>query len=107
MRRVLEAAGYAVTEASNGHMALQRLETAPSDLLILDIFMPEKDGLELLRRLRSQHSTARVIAISGGGDLEDTSYLAVAARLGAHQILEKPFDSATLLRSVTQQLTNR
>ncbi len=101
---VLERTGYTVVQACNGREGVRRFRNAPTDLVILDIFMPEQEGLGTLRELRHEYLTARVIAISGGGNTGDLSFLTVARLMGARQSLEKPFDGETLLHAVRQEL---
>ena len=64
LRSTLEGAGYAVSEAGDGRQAMRRLAAQPPDLVVLDIFMPEMDGLEVLQQLREQCRSCRVMAIS-------------------------------------------
>lgn len=104
IRTILEQTGYTVVEASNGREGLRRFRNTPTDLVILDIFMPEQEGLGTLRELRREYPTVKVIAISGGGDTGDLSFLTVAKLMGAQQSLEKPFDGEVLLQAVRQEL---
>ena len=70
LRETLEAAGHEVTEAPDGDVGLKQFKLAPADLVIADIFMPEKDGLEVIRELKSDFPDVKIIAISGGGGFE-------------------------------------
>lgn len=97
LRRILEEAGYMVVVASNGRQGLQQFRREPADLVILDIFMPELDGLETLVELHREYPDAKVIAISGGGKERDFNYLECARMLGAHSALPKPLDREQLL----------
>ena len=100
LRLYLESAGYGVAEAADGHLGLAALDDRPVDLVILDIFMPEMDGLEVLRRLREQCRSCKVLAISGGSAVSGLDLLAHASMFGADAILEKPFGHAALLTHV-------
>ena len=101
IRRTLERDGYEVEEAEDGAVALRRYRAAPADLVILDIFMPEKEGLETLRELGPE---AKVIAISGGGRAGNLLPLRSAQTFGALRTLTKPFEPSALLASVSDVL---
>lgn len=101
MRVVLEQAGYAVHLAEDGEAGLTAQRAQPADLIVADIFMPNRDGLEIIGQLRSDYPAVKVLAISGGGSrVKGASYLATAREVGAHRVLAKPFDADELLRAV-------
>jgi CheY-like chemotaxis protein len=100
----LEGVGHDVVVAVNGAMGLQTLQTASYDLVLCDLFMPDVDGLEVLRELRRLSNDVPVIAMSGGGFSGTVDLLAVARHLGAAEIIEKPFTQRALLRVITQVL---
>ena len=104
VRRVLERAGYAVLEAGDGEAGLQLHQEQGADVVIVDIFMPERDGLELIRGLRVVSPGAKIIAISGGGRSGKTDLLKDAAVFGAERILLKPFEMTELLAAVRELL---
>jgi CheY-like chemotaxis protein len=93
----LEDAGHRVEEAVNGEEGLKRMRANPADLVISDIFMPEKEGLETIDEIRRNHPQTRIIAISGGGRMDPADYLEIAERVGADRSLSKPFDILQLL----------
>jgi CheY-like chemotaxis protein len=97
----LKGAGYHVFSAHDGKQALQFFETNPIDLIITDIFMPEKDGLEVIITMRNKHPDVPVIAITGGAYL---GILHVAQRIGAVCTLEKPFKLEDLLAAIRRYL---
>ena len=101
----LNAAGYGVCMAANGQQGLALFLMQPTDLVITDIFMPEGDGLEVIRSLRKTHPTLPIIAISGDGRLPHQMMLPVAKALGANLVLTKPFRMRDLITSVKQLLT--
>lgn len=106
VQRTLERAGYEVDPAANGQDALARFEAVPADLVLTDLIMPEKEGLETIMLLRQRWKTPRIIAMSGGGRVRPEEYLEVARRLGVAATLEKPFSTSDLLaviRSVLDQ----
>ena len=100
LRQVLEGAQHTVVEASNGEVAMRLWREHPADLIITDILMPEKDGLEVIRELRRECPTVKVIALSGGSRKIHFDALDVAKRFGALSTLEKPFELKELLASV-------
>ena len=100
IRLYLESAGYAVVEAADGKRAMSALDGQPVDLVILDIFMPEMDGLEVLQVLREQSQSCKIMAISGGSAKIGMDLLGHATIFGADLVLEKPFGEGTLLGKV-------
>lgn len=102
IRLFLEAAGYDVSEAADGRRGMRALAEMPVDLVILDIFMPEMDGLEVLQQLREHCRACKVMAISGGSAKVGMDLLGHATIFGADTVLEKPFDEATLLTKVRE-----
>jgi DNA-binding NtrC family response regulator len=98
----LERAGYHVLIAENGKHGLRRLEHQAVDLIIVDIFMPEMDGMELIPLIRKTRPATKMIAISGKSGLMDC--LDAATKLGAHDALKKPFSLQELLNAVSAQL---
>ncbi len=104
LRLILAREGHDVREAADGEGALQALEEAPADLVLCDLFMPERDGLETMRELARTRPALPVVVMSGGGRLALTGLLPVAAELGAAGTLPKPFDRRTLLDAVGRAL---
>jgi len=66
LRQILELDGHMVVDAANGAVAMQRWSEQPADLIVTDILMPEKDGLEVIRELRRQCPQLKVIAVDHG-----------------------------------------
>lgn len=104
LRQVLESAGHEVRERHDGCGVLGALAGDPPDLLILDVFMPNREGLETLTDVRKHHPQVKVIAISGGGSYGDLDVLKVARKLGAHLALPKPVLRKDLLAAVDELL---
>ncbi len=105
VRETLEQAGYHVTEACDGKEALQQYRLAPADLVIMDILMPNQDGLETTVALRREFPDVKVMVITGGSEMIGIlNFLDVAKMLGAHSTLQKPFEMKALLDTVQAEL---
>jgi DNA-binding response OmpR family regulator len=96
--------GHTVIEARNGKEGLELFRDAKADLVITDIVMPEKEGIEVLMELRKKHPPVKVIAISGGGRQSMANYLHIAKHLGAAKVLGKPFSNGVLMAAVNEVL---
>jgi len=84
LRRQLEGEGYAVETAEDGDEGLRLQAAQPADLVITDIFMPNRDGIETISRLRVEYPGTKILAISGGGRLaHGVDYLVAAREAGA------------------------
>ena len=108
---VLERAGYDVIDAPDGKVGLELYHQNMCPLVITDIFMPEKEGLEIIFELRREFFGVRIIAISGGstlahhgGAFQADEALAVAKAAGADRTLAKPVDLKDLVRTVEELL---
>ena len=99
---VLAQAGYRVEALADGRQALRWLETRCAAIVITDIFMPDVDGLEIVRLVRRRCPAARVLVMSGGSHVFSQDYLPIAERLGADGTLTKPFRPADLLAAVAR-----
>lgn len=97
IRGFLASAGYEARVVSNGREGLEALSAKPTDLLITDIFMPEKDGIETIGEVRRSYPSVKILAISAGLGKGSLDLLAYARKLGAHQTLRKPFKREELL----------
>ena len=107
LKLLLEKAGYKVSEASDGKVATELYSKEPYDLVITDIFMPNKDGLQVIREIRRDFSKTKLIAMSGGGVVEvigakKKDYLGLAKKMGVHRTIEKPFDLKDMLLAVRE-----
>lgn len=100
VKKMLERVGYDVIEAQNGSEAIERFQKAPTDLIITDIIMPDKEGIETIMELRRDFPDVKIIAISGGGRVGPDWYLTAARKLGAAKTFCKPFDRQEMLDAV-------
>ncbi len=96
-------AGYAVAEARDGAEGVAALRSEPAEAVVMDIYMPLKDGFETIRELRRVAPEVKIIAISGGsrGDFDP---LKAAELLGADRALRKPFGIDDVLAALTDVL---
>jgi DNA-binding NtrC family response regulator len=104
VKKMLERAGFEVDLASNGNEGLELFKSMHADLVITDIIMPEKEGLETIREMRRLQPDLKIIAMSGGGKISADNYLETAKIFGASTILEKPFSQKTMILAVTDLL---
>lgn len=106
LKAMLEQGGHSVTVASEGRAGLARFANGQFELVITDILMPEKEGIETIATLGRSHPRVPVIAITGGVPIESVpgaralDYLSIARELGARATLRKPFTRRQLLETV-------
>jgi DNA-binding NtrC family response regulator len=103
LRRKMELAGYDVTIAADGNEAIRRLKNDAFDVVVSDIMMPERDGLEVIMYVRKERPSVKVIAISAPSN---HLFLDSARALGACASLEKPFPLDDLVRTVERALAS-
>lgn len=107
MGRALTEAGYEVVEAGDGDAALAAFRARPPALVITDIVMPEKTGIEIIATMKRERPEVKVLAISGGGRTHVMDFLSIARETGADATLEKPFRKNDLLARVTELLGSK
>ncbi len=100
LSHILIAADYEVTEAANGEEGLLKYEDGNFDLVITDILMPQKEGIETIQELRAIGRAIKIIAISGGDRTGNKMYLQMAEKLGADGVLSKPIRRQDLLAKI-------
>jgi CheY-like chemotaxis protein len=101
----LQKLGHMVVSASSGIEAERILQLRSFDLLVTDVIMPDRDGLELILGLRKSRSGTHVLAMSGGGKFtQDADCLKMAMRLGAHAVVTKPFSLDQLIEKVAEAM---
>ena len=104
IREILERDDHNVIEAISGDQGIAAIVAQPVDLVITDIIMPDKEGIETIGEIKQDYPHLPIIAISGGSLTGAGSYLATAAALGACATLEKPFRSFELRNVVNAAL---
>jgi CheY-like chemotaxis protein len=100
LSQMLSNEGHAVEAAEDGMAGLKAVKTNPFDIVITDIIMPEKEGIETIMHLKKLYPAIRIIAISGGGRLDPKSILNYAGKLGAEYTFQKPIDRQDLLNAI-------
>jgi CheY-like chemotaxis protein len=98
----LKDSGYRALSVAGGREGLRLLHDQVVDVILVDIFMPDMDGLELIPVLRKTRPATKIIAITSGSG--EKNYLDIAKHLGAHDTLKKPFSRQELLDTVASQL---
>lgn len=98
LRHILVREGHRIDEAINGQQAIDSIDAAEDeyDLVLMDIIMPDKEGIETILHLRRRYPSLKIIAMSGGARLFDFDPLRLARDCGANFILAKPFEPAAL-----------
>lgn len=97
---------HEVLAAADGTQAWKILAESPVDLIVTDLVMPEKNGIDLIMDLKINHPKVPIVAISGGGGITGRfDYLPIAKLLGAKSILRKPFHMKELITAVSEALT--
>lgn len=108
LSRMLERLGHQVSSAANGNLGLRAMSQTAAELVITDLVMPEREGIETIRELRKNYPGTKIIAMSGGSSSEIVRQnLQCAALLGASKILAKPFgidELTAALRTVFEKV---
>jgi|SRR6185503_3789157 CheY-like chemotaxis protein len=105
LEQMLRLTGHDVVVAANGKEGLDQLRLQPAELVITDLFMPEKEGLETIRELRRDFPNIGIIAMSGEPGMP--SLLGIAKRFGALKTIEKPFDRNEMMAAVQEVLQRK
>jgi len=104
LTRALELAGFRVNTAENGPKGIENYKRERPDVIVTDILMPEKEGIETILEIRAESEPPPIIAISGGDRTGNPYFLDIAAKLGVRQTLAKPFRPNELVSAVTSVL---
>ena len=107
IKKMLEKEGHEVDVALNGREGMELFEENKPDLVITDIIMPEKEGLETILELRKNHPELKIIAISGGGRIGPEGYLPSAKYLGADMVFQKPLVQKEFIMAVSLLLDKK
>lgn len=105
-RQMLELEGLDVIEAGDGDSGLRAYTENEIDLIITDIIMPGKEGIETILELRRENPEVKIIAMSGGGRMGPDGYLELAKKFGANRTFRKPFDRIELVQAVKDLLAS-
>jgi YesN/AraC family two-component response regulator len=98
--------GHTLVTATNGDEGMKKFAEDKFDLVITDIIMPEKEGIEMIMEMRRLAPGTRIVAISGGGRTGNVNFLEMAGKLGATAILKKPIRLAALYETLERSLAN-
>src|SRR5438105_10150673 len=101
---ILTRAGFSVEEAPDGQAGIAMFHKSPPDVVITDIFMPNRDGIETIKELKHSSPRTKIIAMTGGGNLLMMEMASAAKLLGADHVLEKPFEGESLLAAINAVL---
>lgn len=103
---ILNREGFSVESACDGDTGIASVRKNPPDVVITDIFMPNKDGIEIVMELKRYSPEIKIIAMTGGGEARMMEISQAAQLLGADRVLRKPFDKDTLLAALKEVLKN-
>lgn len=104
LQLVLQRKGLHVVKASDGREAMRLYKEQEFDLVITDLIMPEKEGIETILEIRALKRPIRILAISGGGRVDQSMHLNLAKSVGADRVLAKPFLPKEFLQVVEELL---
>ncbi len=104
IRAILQEEGHEVEAAHDGVHGLTLQRRSPADLVVTDIIMPNKEGIETIRDFQQEYPRTRIIAVTGGGRLQNSSHLFAAKELGASVVLLKPVDMDVFVKTVHEVL---
>lgn len=104
LRAMLEKEGHHVSEAEDGAKAVKNYDSSLIDLVITDIFMPEKEGVQTVRELMKENPDVKIIAVSGGSSSANYDSLDWIKMFGVKYTFTKPFDSKAILAAVDDLL---
>ncbi len=107
LQLILERAGHEVICAADGDLGLRAVASAVPQLIITDIIMPNKQGVEMIMAIRADDATTPIIAMSGGGRVGNDDLLEMALRVGADEVLAKPFEREEMVAATHRLLSAR
>lgn len=104
LRVTLEKEGYQVIEAPDGGKGIKLCRTHPVSLVLTDIFMPDKEGIETIIELKRDFPEVKIFSMSGGGSVGPETFLKISSQLGVLQTFTKPIDRKALVRAINDHL---
>jgi DNA-binding response OmpR family regulator len=108
LREVFLREGFEVEEAENGKVGVDLYRARPADLVVTDLYMPEKDGVEVLRELKLDFPGVKIIAVSGGaGRMKSVNVLSTLQDLGVDRTMPKPFRAKDLVEAAREVIESR
>ncbi len=102
---ILESVGHEVVQATNGAEGLNEYQRGGVDLIVTDIIMPDKEGLESIMDYKQLNPDVKIIAISGGARIGPHTYLKMAEKFGAKRVFSKPFRNKELIDAIEELLS--
>jgi len=102
--RILSLEGYQVDKVASAAAGLEAIRSSTPALVVTDLLMPDRDGLELIMEIRRSRAGLPIVAVSAGGRIGASTYLRMAEKLGADRVLTKPFQPEDLLGMVRELL---
>lgn len=100
LRNLLKSRGFEFFEATNGVEGVAQFKRENPDLVITDMLMPNKEGLETIMEIRAHRPSVKIIAMSGGGNTQNMSFLEMAKKVGADAVVAKPFGPQDILTHI-------
>ena len=107
LRMLFEKNGFEVFDACNSHHGITVFKEHDPDLVVTDLIMPEKEGLETIREIKKLNPDTKIITISGGGVVHPEMYLDLAGKLGADHSFAKPVDTEELVSAIKKLLAEK
>ena len=107
LRDIFERQGHSVQEAPDGRAGLALWRQNPADVVLTDIFMPEKDGIEVILEIKRSRSETKIAVMTGGGQTRQLEMVPAAMILGADRAIQKPFDRKAILALIGNLLGER
>jgi len=104
LRQTFEQAGYKAATAYDGQQALKELARQGFDLVVADIIMPGRDGLEIIQEMKKRFPETKIIAMTGGGVMREDVLLKMAQKFGAQKTFLKPFYPAEIVNAARELL---
>lgn len=105
LTKFLTLNGFDVISVSDGNKGIESYKDESPDLVITDLIMPEKNGLELIKELKSINNEIKIIAMTGGGITHPQMYLDLASKFGAERTFAKPVNNDDLLSAINEILS--